>query len=95
MKWKLRGEFVNGRLGIESYFGRKGPNETATENSPRQSRDVIAFECLENGNRDLGGLRDLEQRDAAAFARVAKAGSQTARGQTTNHVRSMYVRNRP
>ena len=70
---ELRDELFDRRLGVESHFARKRPHEPPAEDASRQTRDVVALEPFEDGNRNLRGVRDLAERDPFALASLAQA----------------------
>ena len=67
-------EGLHGRVGIEPHLGRVGADERAGENPAGKTRRVAAFERLERGDRDLGVIGDLPERDPAPLARLTQRG---------------------
>ena len=59
---------------VESDRFGVGPDEGAPENAARPARDVVGFESLEQGQRDLGTFRDCPEREAPALAFGSEVG---------------------
>jgi len=84
---KLRDEFLNRPISVESDLDGVRSDERAAEDAARQARDVVALERFERGHRDLGRVRNLAQRNAAALARFAQRPAEIARRTVCAHVR--------
>jgi hypothetical protein len=77
---ELLEEVPNGLVRIETNLDRVRPHESTAENPARQLRNVVALEPFERANRNLGGCRNLAQRDALPFARFAEPGAEVSHG---------------
>ena len=77
---KPRDEFLNRRLRIGADLLGVGADEAAREDAARQAGDVVALERLERAHRELGGVGDVAQSDAALFAQPLHPLAEVALG---------------
>ena len=87
--WKLCHELPNRLLRFEPDCGGVGPHERAREDTARQARDVVPLERFERPDRNLRGIRNFSQRDAALLAHGAQLGSKIGRDGVRSHGREI------
>src|SRR5476649_1929898 len=82
---ELRDELMDRLFGIEADLERIRADERAAEDAAGQARDGISLERLEGADRNLRGVGDLPQRDAAALARLTQPIAEIARCSIRSH----------